>query len=219
MLLKKGQLPLLLVNVGMLLVFTIFYVSRRNDEFLIYIGVIIFFLLLILATNRRVDYPNGVLWGLTLWAFLHMSGGSLSIRGTRLYEVMLLPLSEDYPVFRYDQFVHIVGFGVATLAMYYLLRPLLKESLSRWAALSIVVVMAGLGVGALNEIIEFLATVLLPETGVGGYVNTSLDLVADLLGAIFALIVIRLRYPRPSGTGKERPGGSLPSVQRQSRVE
>jgi putative membrane protein len=105
---------------------------------------------------------------------------------------MLLPIVGDpYHIFKYDQFVHIVGFGTATLAMYYLLKPLLREDLKKWTALSIVVVMAGLGVGALNEIVEFAATVLVPETGVGGYINTSLDLVADLIGAIIALFYIR----------------------------
>ena len=80
MLVKKGQLPVLLVNICVLLLFTLFYVSRQNYEFMIYIGVIVFFLVLIIATNRKVDYPNGVLWGLTLWALLHMSGGSVSRR-------------------------------------------------------------------------------------------------------------------------------------------
>jgi len=39
----------------------------------------------------------------------------------------------------------------------------------------------------LNEIVEFFATVILPETGVGGYINTSLDLVFNLLGALIAM--------------------------------
>jgi uncharacterized membrane protein YjdF len=86
-----------------------------------------------------------------------------------------------------------VGFGVATFVMYLLIKPLLIDNIKGWTALSIVVVMAGLGVGALNEIVEFAATVLVPETGVGGYINTSLDLVADLVGAIGALIFIRVR--------------------------
>lgn len=206
MLVKKGQWPILLVNVCMLVAFAGFYVARQNYEFIIYIGVIVFFLALILATNRKVEYPNGVLWGLTLWALLHMAGGSFSFGGTRLYEIVLLPLSETYPVLRYDQFVHIVGFAVATLVMYHLLRPLLKAERRRWTALSIVVVMAGLGVGALNEIVEFLATVLLPETGVGGYVNTSLDLVADLLGAVLGLVVIRIRNPVPAAPAREASG-------------
>lgn len=56
--------------------------------------------------------------------------------------------------------------------------------------------MAGLGVGALNEIIEFFATVVVPETGVGGYENTALDLVADLIGALSAttLIAVTRRF-------------------------
>ena len=193
MILKKGQLPVLVVNACALAAFTALFASRKNYEFLLYIGVIIFFLALILATNKRVDYPNGVLWGLTAWALLHMSGGGLYIGEVKVYEIILIPLSEKYHIFRYDQFVHIVGFGVATLVMYYLIKPLLRPNLDRWVALSIVVVMAGLGVGALNEIVEFAATVLMPETGVGGYTNTSLDLVSDLVGAVLAIAIIRTR--------------------------
>ena len=193
MLLKKGQLPILVVNACALAAFSILFLSRKNYEFLLYIGVIIFFLALILGTNKKVDYPNSVLWGLTAWALLHMSGGGLYIGKIKLYEVMLITLSEEYSIFRYDQFVHIIGFGVATLVMYFLLKPLLRPDLDRWVALSIVVAMAGLGVGALNEIVEFTATVLVPETGVGGYTNTSLDLVSDLVGAVLAIIIIKTR--------------------------
>jgi putative membrane protein len=193
MLLKDGQLPILLINGCGLLFFTVLFASHKNYEFLLYIGVILLFLILILATNRRVNYPNSVLWGLTVWAFLHMSGGSFRIGGAKLYEIILVPVSEEYHILRYDQFVHVVGFGVATLVMYVLLKPLLKSDIQRWTALSIVVVMAGLGVGALNEIVEFIATVLVPETGVGGYTNTSLDLVSDLIGAVIAVVLIRIR--------------------------
>ncbi len=42
----------------------------------------------------------------------------------------------------------------------------------------------------LNEIIEFITTVIVPESGVGGYENTSLDLVSNLLGAIVAMMYI-----------------------------
>ena len=194
MLIKKGQLPILLVNAIAMALFTILFASRKNYEFLLYIGVIIFFLVVILATNEKVDYPNSVLWGLTFWALLHMSGGGLYINGAKLYELILVPISADYGVFRYDQFVHIVGFGVATLVMYHILKPSLMPELRRGPALFIVIVMAGLGVGALNEIIEFIATVLVPETGVGGYVNTSLDLVSDLIGAIAAVIIVGVSH-------------------------
>ena len=41
----------------------------------------------------------------------------------------------------------------------------------------------------------------MPETGVGGYVNTSLDLVSDLVGALGALVWIRLGAKSSDGSG------------------
>ena len=49
---------------------------------------------------------------------------------------------------------------------------------------------AGLGFGALNEVVEFVATLLVPETNVGGYRNTGWDLVANLVGATVAATAI-----------------------------
>ena len=55
---------------------------------------------------------------------------------------------------------------------------------------------AGMGLGSLNELIEFAATLTVPETNVGGYINTGWDLVANFVGALTAvtLIWIRDRY-------------------------
>ena len=49
---------------------------------------------------------------------------------------------------------------------------------------------AGLGFGALNEVVEFFVTLLVPESNVGGYVNTGWDLVANLVGATIAIALI-----------------------------
>jgi uncharacterized membrane protein YjdF len=189
-LIRKGQLPILITIVVMLLVFSFYYLAIKNYEFIMYIFVILFFLVLILLTNNRVNYSNTSLWGLTIWGILHMAGGGVPVKGDVLYKLILMPITEN--IFRYDQFVHIIGFGVATLIMFELLKPKLKP-VEYWTAISIVVVMAGLGVGAVNEIVEYIATLLVPETGVGGYDNTLLDLVSDLIGALFALLVIRCR--------------------------
>ena len=181
---RKGQLPILIFNLCTLAVFSTFFIVKGNYEFIIYVGVIIFFLVLIIATNKKVFYPNTVLWGLTAWALMHMAGGAFHIDGTLLYKTMIIPLSETYPVLRY---------GVATLTLFYILKPLLRPDLKTWGALSIIVVASGLGVGALNEIMEFLTSSVVPRSRVGGYLNTALDLVADLIGAILALIIIRLK--------------------------
>ena len=52
------------------------------------------------------------------------------------------------------------------------------------AVVCVVTILAASSIGALNEIIEFLAVVALGTDGVGGYTNTAIDLVANLLGAI-----------------------------------
>ena len=49
---------------------------------------------------------------------------------------------------------------------------------------------AGLGFGAANEVIEFIAVLLVPNTNVGGYINTGWDLIANLTGATIAATLI-----------------------------
>ena len=99
----------------------------------------------------------------------------------------------------YNQLVHICGFGASTLVVYSLLAGLLKRPVENPISLGIVLVMGGLGMGALNEILEFVVSIFVPQSGVGGYINTSLDLCADLIGAILALLYIRLRYLKNNG--------------------
>ena len=188
---KKEIWPIISVAVLSLLLFIFIFIKRKNYEFIIYIVVIIFFAFVVYFANNKINYPKYVLWWLLVWAVMHMSGGGLYVGDKKLYELMIFGIVGDpYNIFKYDQLVHIVGFFAATLAFYYTLKPLLKDNIKKWVALSIILVMAGLGAGALNEIVEFTATVLVPETGVGGYENTLLDLVADLIGAILAAVYI-----------------------------
>ena len=48
-----------------------------------------------------------------------------------------------------------------------------------------------MGFGAMNELVEFAATMTMPDTNVGGYVNTGFDLVANFIGASAACLLIR----------------------------
>jgi hypothetical protein len=191
--LKKGQIPIFAINFISLIAYSVIFLLKKNYEFLIYIGVILFFLIVVLISNKKVNYPNGILWGLTIWSILHMSGGGLTIGGGRLYEFMIWDIvGPPYEIFKFDQFVHIIGFWVATLVSYHILKPSLVGK-RRWISLSIILMMAGLGFGALNEIVEFFASVFLDRTGVGGYENTSLDLISNLIGASIAIIHIRYK--------------------------
>ena len=101
----------------------------------------------------------------------------------------------QYHILRYDQVVHLFGFGVATLICHHLLTPYLRENLMNRRTLLILVVLMGSGVGAINEIVEFLAVLTVPETHVGGYENTLLDMVFNLMGAMIAAGWIARRRP------------------------
>jgi len=200
---KKEHIVLLLGNLSLIIGFGVMFLARLNYEFIIYVGVIIFFLCLILASIKKVDYTLGSLIGLTVWSALHLAGGGIIVGEGRLYDVILIRLSQTYPIWRYDQLVHIWGFGVSTLVMYSLLRPAFARPIHNSISLSIVLVMAGLGMGAFNEILEFAVSVIVPASGVGGYLNTSLDLCADLIGAILGLLYIRIWYLRKEDIQQE----------------
>ena len=188
MLLTRREIPVLIVNLIYVPIFTGIALTRTNYEFLLYAGVILVIAAWILWKQRRVRFDLPILWGLTIWGVLHMAGGNLRVGTGVLYSVELPPLAPAYNVLRYDQFVHMFGFGVATLICHHLLRPYLKENLERWWTLALLIVLMGSGVGAINEILEFIAVVTMPETGVGGYDITMLDLCFNLLGGILAVI-------------------------------
>ena len=193
---KAVHFILLTINIILLVAFGTSFLMRNNYEFLIYVGAIVVCLAVISISFFKVRYSITTLVGLTVWSLLHMAGCGVFINGVRLYDIILIPLSQTYPILRYDQVVHTFGFAAATLTMFDLLRPLLipMKSGQHLIALSIVVIMAGLGVGAFNEIVEAFVAATIPQSGVGGYVNTALDLISDLIGAILAFVFIKWRY-------------------------
>lgn len=176
------------INTVYITIFTAIAAARANHEFILYAAVIVVFFALLIATQRRTNFSPIILGGLTLWGVMHMAGGNIEVNDDVLYSLQLIPV-----VLRYDQLVHFFGFGTATLVCHHMLRPYLKPDPHRWSVLAILIVLMGMGVGALNEIIEFIAVLIVPETGVGGYDNTLWDLVFNTLGAITAAIVLTLR--------------------------
>jgi len=191
---KKGEWFLLIFNILVVAGFTIYYGSIRNYEFLIYIGVILFFFILILATLKKSKFDYLILIGLSLWAFFHMAGGGVRVGDGVLYSVQLIPIinSGELIILKFDQFVHAFGFGVSTLIAWHLIKPYLNEK-TNYKIVYPLVALIGMGLGALNEVIEFTAVVLVPETGVGGYYNTALDLVFNMFGAVIAIAIVYFR--------------------------
>lgn len=174
-----------------LIVFTSIFILQKNYEFIGYVAIVILLSGALVVSNKKVNYPNYVLWGLLIWANLHMLGGVEMANGNVIYTWILLPLIDaPYSVLKYDQIIHTIGFFVATLVMHSVLIKHLKQPFG-WFGVGIVLAMAGLGLGAVNEIIEFAMTVILPNTNVGGYENTAIDLVSNLIGAVLAVFYLK----------------------------
>ena len=51
--------------------------------------------------------------------------------------------------------------------------------------------LGGMGVSAINEIIEFSTVVFFGSTGVGGYYNNAIDLVFNFIGALIAVFYMK----------------------------
>lgn len=182
--------------------FALYYIAIRNFEFLWYIAVMLGLTALLAWLTLKKRIPNYLLWLLSLWGLLHVMGGGVRIGESVLYAQVLFPLIVDgeISILKFDQLVHAYGFGVAALLVRHLIVRSVTLSPFGIAALS---VLAAMGLGVVNEIVEFAAVVVALKTGVGGYFNTSLDLVANTFGAIIAVAVASL-WPKKARPFKLR---------------
>lgn len=182
----------------------LYAVSRGNFEFLIYIVVMLMLIGVVWIVHGNVNLSAGALWGLSAWGLAHMAGGlvpvpdSWPINGEIrvLYSWWIVP---DF--LKYDHIVHAYGFGVATWVCWQSLVAAMASrgtTIGPTAGLLTLTACAGIGLGALNELVEFAATLLVPETNVGGYLNTGWDLVSNLVGALIAVTLIRWHAREPT---------------------
>lgn len=159
-----------------------------NTEFIFYVVVLALLFTGIGALHMRVRFPMAALWALSAWGVAHMAGGMMPISDEVgvLYNLWLIP-----HLLKYDQLVHAYGFGISTWICWLALRMALVNPRPTFGILTLLL-LAGMGLGALNELVEFAATKLVPNTNVGGYDNTGWDLAFNFFGALIAVIAIRL---------------------------
>lgn len=145
----------------------------------VYLAVIVVGAILVLALHVRFRFTRATRIGLAIFALTHVAGGMMAVGDDALYHWWLLE-----PIIRYDSVQHAVGFGFVGRAFWEIFnRGLSAASRSRSVAWWIVVLGAGT-FGAVNEIVEWIMTLTIPGTDVGGYDNTVRDLVADLVGGV-----------------------------------
>ena len=195
----------------------------RNLEFAFYFLSLLVIIAVVLALHAKVRFSDGVLWALSIWGAAHLAGGLVPLPtgwqydGDQavLYSWWLIP-----GMLKYDHVVHAFGFGTTAVAAVQALRGAgrsgraagrsiggpgrsiggpgrsigepggrIKPTSGEMAA----AILIGCGLGSVNEVLEFVATRISPETNVGGYVNTALDLVANLAGTVLAMGLSRVR--------------------------
>lgn len=185
-------------TVAYLLLATTMAILTKNWEFTLYIGVVLVIAAFTIVVRLYSYVSTGVLWALSVWGILHMMGGLVHIPADWprevggkevLYSWWIIP-----HIFKFDNLVHCYGFAIATILCWQALRGTLHDITPRFGVL-ILCVFAAMGLGATNEIIEYIATKTLPHTNVGGYDNTVWDLIWNSIGGIGAAYLIYLTHP------------------------
>lgn len=181
---------LFLLTCLLFLTFLGLYIFQQNTEFILYLSSMTLFILFVFITDYKINYPDSILIGLIIWAFLHMSGGGIVVNNAVLYHYMIIPISEN--LIRYDQLVHMFGSIVITFFMSHVFtRYLLPDIHKSPNVLALILIFSAIGMGSINENIEFFMTIILPQTNVGGYINTSFDLLFNLMGALIGALYLR----------------------------
>lgn len=186
-------------------------VVLRNSEFLLYFAVLSVLIAAVTLVHLWTYLHITTRWALSLWGLAHMAGGLVPLPQSWqfdgempvLYNLWLIP-----GLLKYDQLVHAAGSAVVTWSCWQALRGAFVrrgvEFDASFGLLSLCMA-GGMGFGAANETLEFLATRVLSKTNVGGYMNTGWDLVANCVGSMFAACVLYFaERAHCRGTGSER---------------
>jgi uncharacterized membrane protein YjdF len=186
-----------------LLVFGGLALTQGNKEFVFYLAVMLALIGMVYALHMRVAFSTLVLWLLATWGLMHLAGGTVHVPPELVDEGKSPVLYSMRPwdsLPKYDQVTHAFGFFVATLAS---AEALIAAARPRRisAGFAVACGLMGVGLGALNEVVEFVAVLLLPETNVGGYENTAWDLVSNSIGAAIGAVLVYYR-----GQGRSEPG-------------
>jgi hypothetical protein len=194
-------LPVFLFNGGYIAIAAALSVSRKNGEFIFYIVIMLALIAVMSLVHRRVRLTTGLLWAFSIWGMAHMAGGLTPLptgwpyNGEQavLYSWWLIP-----QWLKYDQIVHAYGFGITTWLCWHILRNTLRQpdggAVRPTLGMLTLCAAAGMGFGALNEVLEFIAVLTIPNTNVGGYENTAWDMVSNLVGSTIVAMLIRLTF-------------------------
>ncbi len=176
-----------------LVLFSIIASVQKNYKFLYWVGIMSVFIFIILVYYKRLHLSVSLITCLTIFGAMHIMGGNIYINSIKLYDTWLIP-----GIFRYDNLVHTFGTAITTLIAYNILQPKMGNSRPhRPFAFTLMLVLIAMGIGALNEVVEFFAVVFLGAGhAVGDYFNNQLDLVYNLIGSIIVAVFLYYHHKK-----------------------
>lgn len=179
-------------TVAYLFAFTLNGLMNGNLEFLYYTIIMSVLIYFIIVVEARLHLAFFILVNLSILGFLHLLGGNFYVNNVRLYDYYFIP------DIRYDNIIHTYGTFIATVALYSLTAHMIYARVrQQYYVYAIMLILMAIGIGTLNELVEFAAVVFFDaQEQVGGYFNNSLDLMFNTLGAIIGTLVIYI-YKNP----------------------
>jgi putative membrane protein len=140
---------------------------------------------------RRAVLPDLLAIGLAIAAILHLAGGLINVGQNVLYNASIGPYVKALGthLLQYDHVAHACVSFVSAFACWVMLAAPHAATNHR-RELVVLAVGAAVGLGALNEMVEFLATLAHHGAHIGGYWNTGWDLACNAIGAGAAGLVI-----------------------------
>jgi hypothetical protein len=183
----RGHRVLLACVVTYLAGFTMYGIATSAKLTYAYAVIVIVLGIVLTAVHVRVGFSDRVLWAFALWGLLHMAGGLIAFGP----KDVLYNVDWGVPFLRYDRLVHAFGFGTTTIACWQAIRNKLGITVPNTTVV-VMVWFGGMGLGALNEVVEFIMSQTI-DTNVGGFVNTGYDLIFNTIGTAAAAWWVRTR--------------------------
>lgn len=136
---------------------------------------------------RRQVLPNWLVVGLSMLAVGHLCGGLIRIGDEVLYNT-----DPGWELLQYDHVFHASASALGVAVLWTLASSKID---GRHLGLMLCA-LGALGLGALNELVEYLATLAHRGSHVGGYTNTGWDFVANTFGVVVGAAVLATRSSR-----------------------
>ena len=157
-----------------------------------YLQVVAVLVALTVLADRPARFSPKMVAALTSVAIVHLIGGLMTPIGhaPTFYETWLIP-----DVLKFDQLAHLYGTAVLTVACAHFARGA--------SNLAVVAALMACGLGAINELVEFLFGLNNPNLHAGGLENTGWDLAFNLAGAVIGGAWIASQNSEFAGWGRD----------------